>query len=146
MSRRFNNAKERVLVDTGFENEVIWYMYHKYFKPHGLSFQSVYHAYVHCHVFGRHKDSRRNFDRAPSYMSRVILPTIYKMAECVDEIDWEDRKDNYNHCPHFPKFVVGVVDSFPIRVSTTSNPDLKDLLWNKKYGSMIVNILIFHFF
>lgn len=62
------------------------------------------------------------------------------LGENMNEIYWNNRLSPYNHVPHFPFFVTGCVDTYPVRVLQPQNSFLRRSLYNPKYGATVVKV------
>ena len=57
----------------------------------------------------------------------------------VQEIRWADRSNPFNHCPHFPFFMMHFTDSMPIScIGGIWSADL----WNPKYASHVYKVTV----
>lgn len=57
----------------------------------------------------------------------------------MDEIHWDERWNEYNHCTLFPYFVTAIGDTFPI---STIGGQLGDVLYQPKYKEEVLKLLL----
>jgi hypothetical protein len=78
-----------------------------------------------------------------------LIYELRDFAYALNEIHWSDRLHPWNHVPHFPILVTGLlseftfllskgmVDTFPVHVLQPLDPTLASLLFNPKYGCCV---------
>lgn len=129
----------------------MWVSY--YSHDPALTFELIYDAYMFIHLYPTHRQSRRIFGRCNSYgiskyvkikylflVSEYILPVLQRMSLLVNEINWLDRLDHDNHCPHYPTQVTGICDTFPVQISQPDDSQMRSQCFNGKYGCCVVKV------
>ena len=71
---------------------------------------------------------RQSVARVRKYLNHVV-----------QEIRWADRLNSFNHCPHFPFFMMHFTDSMP--VSSIGGIWSADP-WNPKYASHVYKVIV----
>lgn len=81
-----------------------------------------------------------------SSYSRHALNLLETFVSSANFISWDGRLDEDNHHRHFPLFVTGVVDGFPIQIRTPLSPEARRLTNQGKYkytclkGEMVIDL------
>lgn len=103
--------------------------------PHQL--HRIY-KYIHIYPTRRQAPAVLNCSKATL---QNTMDTMEYLAARMQEIAWEDRLCEYNHTPHFPHSVTGIVDTFPVMVEKPLDNDMRQLLLNPKYGGCCYKFL-----
>ena len=69
-------------------------------------------------------------------LNAIIHPLSHQV---VNEIQWDERLDQCNHCTLFPYVVTAIGDTFPI---ATIGGSLEDVLYQPKYAEEVMKVLI----
>lgn len=77
-----------------------------------------------------------------STFDRQIAPRLIILGMVIDEIDWAQRHDPYNHTPHFKYFCVGALDTFPVTISEPSDSRVAARYYQPKYGCCVIKVQI----
>src|SRR4051812_14970088 len=102
----FGRPKE----DTGYSTEELDYVWNKHgdsqtlMKPHDL-----YRIYSFIHRYPRKRQVFRDLECSHWYLQNNLYTHLHWLSETMDEVQWSDRLNSYNHCFHFPHYVTGVV-------------------------------------
>lgn len=96
--------------------------------------------YTYIHMYPCKRWSKRVFGYDDWYLEQRLKPIMHWMRLNMNEIHWNDRLNEYNHTPHFPHFITGIVDSFPIRVQKPKTSAFRRMLFNPKYGTTIMKV------
>lgn len=99
-----------------------------------------FRVYTYIHLYPCKRWSPRFLECSDWYLQHKLKPLMKYMHHNLQEIHWDDRLNEYNHTPHFPKYITGCVDTFPIRLEKPTNYRARKLLYNPKYGTTIVKV------
>ena len=105
--------------------------------PHLHKAEYMYQALKYIHLYPRRNQCSSVLGISSSKLHSKVLPTLHILAQCLDEIHWEDRLDPFNHTPDFPLYVTGIVDTVPVYVLAPQDSTLNHWLYNPKYGGTI---------
>jgi len=136
------HSSSEIKILTGYPKTVLdrlWEQYSPAF-PITTRYYDFVNVFIYIHHYCKYKLSKKVFGFSPLYISQRILPLMNLMANTFDEIDWNDRLNNYNHSWHFPYLITGIIDTFPIYVSQPKTYRLAKLLFNGKYKRCIYKI------
>ncbi len=97
----------------------------------------LYLIYKYLHLYPGRNQVKTVLGCTRFHLQYVILPALHYLCLVMDEIHWNDRLDPRNHTPHFPFLFTGIVDTFPIRVKQPVNKELRESLYNPKYGACV---------
>jgi len=75
-------------------------------------------------------------DKSTFYRNSV--PAMSDLADRIQELDWPQRLDLYNHVPYFEEFFTGATDTLAVLVRTPKNRALQKVLHQPKYGSCVL--------
>lgn len=157
----FGNVHE----ETGWNCLILTYIWTRYCGPHTpiatpldlyryfFLLQCTHCSiYVYIHMYPTQRQLGLVLKCSNWYFSVRLREQIRYLAETMNgmhflllidfylEIFWDDRFHPYNHAPHFPYFVTGMVDSLPIQVSEPDDSILGSLLFNGKYKMCIFKV------
>ena len=106
-------------------------------------------VYVYIHLYPRGKNMPlilrvrgrpRGYDK--STFRRQILPLAFDLAKALDEVQWSDRLDPFNHHPFFPTGFTTIWDTAPIYVATPRDSAINRLLYQPKYKNCVFKLQI----
>lgn len=65
-----------------------------------------------------------------------IIPLAFRLAQAINELNWDARMDPRNHHVLFPTIFTGIVDTFPITISCPLSSQAQYLFFAKKIRSL----------
>lgn len=69
-----------------------------------------------------------------------IIPLAFRLAQAINELNWDARMDPRNHHVLFPTIFTGIVDTFPITISCPLSSQAQYLFFAKKYEACVVKV------
>lgn len=139
--------------DTGYPEEVLSYIYNKYspqtdlldnpqdlYRYFQLLYIFIFRIYSFIHMYPCKRWSKRILQCSDFYFHCKLKPIMHWLRNNLNEIHWEERLYEFNHTSHFPYFVTGAVDTFPVRVQHPKNSELCRALFNPKYGTTVYKV------
>ncbi len=93
--------------ETGFPFETLKYVYDKYWHFGQWKPLDMVNIYRYIHLYPTYRQAPIFYDFGKSQFHRNVIEELPGLASCLDEINWDDRLDPWNHSPQFPKFFTG---------------------------------------
>lgn len=135
--------EEKIVTLTGFDSDTLFYVWDVYCGD-GTPISSVsllldVYEFIHCYPTHR-RGVMGHFNRY--YISRTVLPAIYYLGAVMEEINWNDRLDPYNHGEFFDKYVTCMVDTMPIFINKSCNSNIAMATYNGRYKENLFKVQV----
>jgi len=126
--------------ETGQTIAVLDYIWQKYCLVRDCPINTpmeLFRIYKWIHLYPRNRWAPFVLGCSRYHFEVVMCRQMHWLARNFHQVHWSDRLSPINHCPHFPYYVTGIVDTFPFRVYQPLDARLRKCLYNPKYGSSV---------